>query len=104
VPLDGVADRVLAGDNGEDVAASYELEIVQHPGACRIGHRDREGASVALEGKHEVLGRHLARDEARDAGVDLEVGEVDSGHAVLTRERSGEVDFLYETERDEAIT
>ena len=68
-----------------------------------IGHRDREGAAVALEGEHEVLRRHLTGDEARDAGIDFEVREVDGGHAILSREGPRQVGLFYEPERDEVV-
>ena len=40
---------------------------------------------------------------APDARIDLEVREINRGHAVLTGERSGEVGFLDETELDQVV-
>ena len=102
--LDGVADGVLAGDYGKDIAAGHELEVVEDTRAGWVSHGDRESATVALEGEHEVFRRHLAWNEARDAGIDLEVCEVDGGHSVLPRERACELDFLYKSERNEAVS
>ena len=50
-----------------------------------------------------MLERKLAGNELGDARIDLEFREVDSGHLVLTRQHSGEVGFLDETELDQVV-
>jgi len=50
-----------------------------------------------------VLDRKLTGNELRDARINLELGQVDSGHLVLTRKHPGEVGFFDVTELDQVV-
>jgi hypothetical protein len=101
--LDDALEREFSPDDGEDVVARDELEVVQDAEVGRIGHGHGEGATVALEREDEILDRDVGRDQLRDAGVDLELGEVHRRHLVLPGEHLRELGFLDETELDEVI-
>ena len=73
------------------------------PRSDRIGHRDRERASFALEREHQVALRQLGGDQLRDARIDLEVREVDGGHPELAREHARELDLVDEAELHEVV-
>ena len=50
-----------------------------------------------------MLRRELGRDQLRDAGIDLELREVDRGHAILARQHLGELGLLNEAELDQVV-
>jgi hypothetical protein len=101
--LDGVAERELTGDDREDVQTRDELYVLQHAQMSGISQGNRQRSAVTFEGQHGVLEGKVARNELGDARIDLELGEVDGGHAVLARQHPGEVGFLDETELDEVV-
>ncbi len=103
VAVDRVAQRVLPGDDGEDVVARDELQVVDDAEVCGVGHGDRERATFALEGEDEVLCGELAGDELDDALIDLEVGEIDGRHPVLAREHARELHLGDEAELHEVV-
>ena len=103
VLVDGVAQRVFAGDDREDVVAGDELQIVDDAQVGRIGHRDGERAALALEREHQMALRQLGRDQLRDACVDFEVREVDGGHTELPGQHARELDLVDVAELDEVV-
>ncbi len=64
VLLDEVAERELPGEHREDVVARDELQVIDDRDVARIGHRDGERATVALERQDQVLRREVVRDRA----------------------------------------
>ena len=103
VLVDGVAERVLPGDDREDVVARDELEVVDDAEVRRVGHRDRQRATLALEREHQMALGELGGDELRDARVDFEVGEVHRRHAVLPGEHASKLDLVHEAQLHEVV-
>ena len=62
-------DRLLnasfGDDDGFDVQAGHELDVVESEYVGRIDHRERERGADARQGKHKVLLRNFLRDEAK---------------------------------------
>src|SRR5688500_14495561 len=50
-----------------------------------------------------MLDRELGRDELRDAGIDLELRQVDGRHAELPRQHARDLGLLDEAELDEVV-
>src|SRR5881394_1470137 len=94
VALDGVAQRVLAGDDGKDVAAGDELDVLDRRDVVRIGNGDRQGSSLPLQGEDRVLGGDVGGEELDDLGVDLEPRQVDGRHPVLPGQHLADLGFL----------
>ena len=90
-------------EHREDVVARDELEILEHAEVRRIGHRDGERATVALERNDEVLLRQIRRDHLRDFRIDLESREIDGRHLVLLGQHLGELDLRNEAELDQVV-
>ena len=101
--VDRGLDRELPADDGEDVVARDELEILEHAEVRRIGHRDGERASVPLEREDEMLHREVGRDELGDARIDLEPRQIHRRHLVLPGEDLRELGLLNEAELDEVV-
>ncbi len=91
VALDGLLDGRLGGDHRLDVVAGVELDVVDGEDVRRIAHGDDERAAGAVHRHHLVLLGDGLGDELDDLGVDVEVLQVDGGHAVLLGEEAGEV-------------
>ena len=101
VLLDGVADRGLGGDDGLDVVARHELDVVEREDVGRIRHRDRQRRAGAADRDDLVLLGGLGRNQLEDRGVDVELGEVDEGNAVLAAEERGDLLVLDHPQLDE---
>ena len=98
---DRIADRGLGGDHRLDVVARHELDVVHGEHVGRVGHRDGEGRAGPAERNDLVLVGGFGRDQLDDPGVDLELGQVDRGNAVLLAEERGDLFVLDEAELDE---
>ena len=101
VARDRVGDRRLRRDDRLDVVARHELDVVHGEHVGRVGHRDRQRRAGAAERDDLVLLRGLGRDQLDDRGIDLELRQIDRGHAVLLGEQSGDLLVLDEAELDE---
>ena len=101
VLLDRVADRGLGGDDGLDVVARHELDVVEREDVGRIRHRDRQRRAGAADRDDLVLLGGLGRNQLEDRGVDVELGEVDEGNAVLAAEERGDLLVLDHPQLDE---
>ena len=101
--LDRALERELAPDDGEDVVARDELEILEHAEVRRVGHRDGERASVPLEREDECFIARSPGIELGDARIDLEAREIHGRHLVLPREDLRELGLLDEAELDEVV-
>ena len=71
--LDQRAERVLPGDDREQVVPGDELEVLDEPQVGRIRHRHGQGPSLPLQRKHRVLKRHVRWNQLGDVGVDFEL-------------------------------
>ena len=96
VAVDRVLEGALRGHDRLDVVAGHELDVVHGEHVRRVRHGDRERRAGARERQDLVLPRRLGRDDLDDRGVDLEVVEVDRGHAVLPREQARDLLVLDE--------
>jgi hypothetical protein len=104
VLLDELAQHHLAREHREQVVAGDELEVVEQAVIARVGHGHREGPTLALQRQHDVLRRHLARNQLEDAGVDLEFREVHGRHAELAREQLGDLQLGHEPQPGHRVT
>ena len=98
---DRVADRGLGGDDRLDVVARHELDVVEREDVGRIRHRDRQRRAGAADRDDLVLLRGLGRNQLEDRRVDVELGEVDEGDAVLAAEERGDLLVLDHPQLDE---
>ena len=103
VLFDERAQRVLAGDDREEVEPGDELEIFEEAEIAGIGHGDGERAALALERQHDTLGGHVGRDQLEDLGVDLEAGKVDGRHAILPRQHLGNLQLRDQPQLDQDV-
>ena len=101
VLLDRVGDRDLRRDDRLHRVAGHELDVVHREDVGRIRHRDRERAARAAQRNDLVLAGRLGRHQLDDGRVDLELGEVDRGDAVLLAEQRGNLLVLHEPHLDE---
>jgi hypothetical protein len=88
---DGFADRGVGGDDGLDVQACAEFDVVHREDVGGIRHRERERVAGAGDRNDVVFGGSLARDQAHQRGVELEIAQIDGRYAVLTAEDFGHV-------------
>ena len=91
VLVDRLAQRDLARDHRLDVVAGHELDVVHGEDVGRIAHRDRQRRAGLVHRQDAVLAGDLAGHDLDDAGVDLEVREVDGRDAELLRQRLRDV-------------
>jgi hypothetical protein len=101
VLLQRLVDGRLRRHDRLDVVARHELDVVHGEHVRRVGHRDRQRRARAAERDDLVLLGGLGRDEPDDGRVDLELGEVDGGHAVLLAQQRRDVVVLDEPELDQ---
>jgi hypothetical protein len=85
--LDRALDRGLARDDGLDVVARQELEVVDGVQVRRVCHGDDERVARARDRNDLVALARLLRDELQDVDVDLVFLEVDRRDAVLLAEK-----------------
>src|SRR5581483_5427075 len=104
VVVDRGLDAELGGDDRLDVVARHELDVVHGEHVRRIRHRDRDRRAGLVDGKDVVLPRDVTGDQLDDAGVDLEVLEIDGRHSELLRQALGNVLLGHEPELDERLT
>jgi hypothetical protein len=96
VLVDRVPDGGLRRDDGLDLEPGHELDVVDGEDVARVGHGDGEDVACAIDGDDLVFLRDLGRDELNDDPVDLEVGQVDGGDAVLAAQERRDVVFADE--------
>jgi hypothetical protein len=71
-----------------------ELEIVDGGDVRRIGDGDDEGLAGPVHRDNAVPLDHLLGDQGQDVSVDVELGQVDRGNAVLLGEKLSEIVLL----------
>jgi hypothetical protein len=103
VVVDRLLEGRLRGHDRLDVVAGHELDVVHGEDVRRIGHGDGERRPGPREGQHLVLAGRLRGDDLDDRRIDLEVVEVDRGHAVLAGEEAGDLLVLHEAEGDKRL-
>src|SRR5713226_397539 len=86
------------------VVARHELDVVHGEHVGRIRHRDRQRRAGAAQRNDLVLLRGLGGDQLDDRRIDLELRQVDRGHAVLLREQGRDLLVLDEAKIDEIKT
>ena len=101
IALDGLEDGGFGGDDRFDVVARHELDVVHGEHVGRIRDRNRQRRAGAAERDDLVLLDRLGGNELDDGGVDLELRQVDRGHAVLLAEQIGDFLVLDEPEADQ---
>ena len=77
----------MHGDVGVDLLAGDELELVDDSLVVRVGHRHEDPVAPHQHGQDAMRIGDLARH-------DVDLREVDAGHAVLLGERSQRVDLV----------
>ena len=103
VALEGLLERRLRSDHGLDVVARHELDVVHREHVGRVRHGDRQRRAGAGQRQYLVLPARLGGNDLDDRRVDLEVVEVDGGHAVLAGQEAGDLLVLHVAERDERL-
>ena len=98
VLLDQVAERVLAGDDREEVVPGDELEVVEDAGVGGIGHRHRQRAALALERQHDVLQGELAGIILRILGSTSKRDRSTAGIRYCRADDLGDLEFLDQPE------
>ena len=98
VLLDGAPDRLLGRDHGLDVVSGEELDVVERKNVGRVGGRQDQRRAGPVHGDHGVLDRDLLRDQLDHRRLDLELVEIDRGHAVLLGDEVGELVLVEEAE------
>ncbi len=104
VVVDSRLDPQLRGHDRLDVVAGHELDVVHGEDVRRIGHGDGDRGAGLVDREDVVFARDVARNELDDAGVDLEVLEVDRRHSELLAQALGDVLFGHEAELDQSLT
>ncbi len=104
VGLDRGANRLLGGDDGLDVVAREELDVVEGKNVRRVGGREDERRAGPVHGDDVVFGGDVFRDQGEDFGLDREVREVDRGNAVLFGDELGELVLVHEAKSSDLRT
>ncbi len=104
IAVDGVAQRVLPGDDREDVAAGDELDILDRRDVVGVGYGDRQRPALPLEGKDGVLGGDVWGEELQDFRVDLEARQIDRRHPVLPGQHLADLGLLDKTQFYQGVT
>ena len=98
VLLDRAPDRLLGRDHRLDVVSGEELDVVEREDVGGIGGRQDQRRARPVDGDHGVLDRDLLGDQLDHGGLDLELVEIDRGHAVLLGDEIGELVLVQEAE------
>ena len=104
VLLEGFLDGSLRRNDRLHVKAGHELDVVHREHIGGIGGRDGQRAPDTAERNDQVLLGDLGRNQLDDGRVDLEVGEIYRGNAVLTAQHGGYVVIVDETQGNENRT
>jgi hypothetical protein len=83
---DGFTNRGVGRDDGLDVQAGAELDVVHREDVGGIRHRERERVAIPRDRNDVVFRSRVARDQSDDVGIELEVTQVDRRYAVLPAE------------------
>ncbi len=87
--LDRVLNLALGHHHRLDVVAGHELDVVQGENIGGIGHGDGQRGAHPAERKNLVALGDFVGNELDDRGVDLKIGEIDGGNAVLAGDEVG---------------
>ena len=98
VAVDGAPDRLFRGDDGLDVVAGEELDVVEREDVRRVARGEDQRGPGAVHRDHVVLDRDFFGDQLDHGAVDLELVEVDRGHAVLLGDEVGELGLVEQTD------
>ena len=99
--VDRGSNRGLGGDDGLDLVARHELDVVHREHIGRVDHRDRDRGACFGNGQDGVLARDVGGDDLDHRLVDLHRGEIDRGHAEVLRQRLDEVALGHMAELDQ---
>jgi hypothetical protein len=88
VAAEGLGHVVFVGDAGDDVEAHQGLEVVGSVEVIGVGEGDAEGVGLAVVfGRDDAVGvGRLGRDHVDDVFLDVDISELDRGHADLGRQ------------------
>ncbi len=82
--LDAVGNRTLGSHHRLNVEAGHELDIVHGEHVGRIDHGDGERRAYATQRQDLVTLGRLERNQLDDGRINFEIGEINSGNAILT--------------------
>jgi hypothetical protein len=84
-------DGAFGSHDRLDVEAGHELDVVHGEDVGGIDHGDGERCAHTAERQNLVALGGLERNQLNDGRVDLEIGKIDGGHAVLARQEVGDI-------------
>ena len=89
--VDALDDGAFRGHDRFDVEAGHELDVVHGEDVGGIDHGDGERRADAAERQNLIAFRGFVRNQLDDRGIDFKIGKIDGGHAVLAREKVGDI-------------
>ncbi len=104
VGLDRGANRLLGGDDGLDVVAREELDVVEGEDVRRVGGSEDERRAGPIHGDDVVFSGDVFGDQSDDFGLDREVREIDRGNAILFGDELGELVLVHEAKSGDLRT
>src|SRR5581483_9105292 len=99
--LDAGHDRAFRGDDGLDVEAGHELDVVHGEDIRGVHHGDGQRRADAAERQDLIALGGFVGDELDHRRVNFEVGEIDGRHAVLAGEEVGNLFVGEEAQLDQ---
>ena len=96
--IDALDDRAFRGHDRFDVKAGHELDIVHGKDVGGIHHGDGERSADAAERQNLIAFRGFEGNQLDHGGVDFKIRKIDGGHAVLAREKVGDILIREETQ------
>ncbi len=82
-PVDRGLDAAVRGDHHLHVVAGHELDVVDGEDVGRVAHGQDERGTGPVDRDRLVFLHHLHRDQLDHGRIDVEIGQVDGGDAVL---------------------
>src|SRR5208282_774462 len=96
--LDALDDGAFRGHDRFDVEAGHELDIVHGKDVGGVHHGDGERSADPAERQNLIAFRGFERNQLDHRGIDFKIRKIDGGHAVLAREKVGDILIREETQ------
>ena len=89
--VDALDDGAFRSHDRLDIEAGHELDIVHGKNVGGIHHGDGERSADAAERQDLIALRGFVGNQLDDCGIDFKIGKIDGRHAILAREKVGDI-------------
>ena len=89
--FDSRVNRAFGSHHRLDIETGHELDIVHGEHVGGIDHGNGQRSTYSAQGQNLITLGRLERNELYDPGVNFEVRKINGGHAVLARQKVGDV-------------